>query len=508
MGAISGETGSDRKVKNMLKHIPLTYTKSHFDTPNILEVMTCLIDPLTPGIATINAVSDGMHYGWTAPIIPQLQLPNSPVQITETDVVWLENIYMLGGFAGLPITIFSVDKFGRKNSILVACVKNIISWILISFATSVEYLYVARFLSGIAGDVAFVSAPMYIGEIADKKIRGVLGSLIYVMMLLGIVLLYSVAPFVSIPTSSAVACSFLIIQLLTLPFMPDSPYYLLLKNDAEGAKKALQKLRSTQDVEKEMEEISAAVQRQKAERGRLIDLFKIDSNRKAIIIMTVLNASQHFSSISVMLMNVHSIIDNADSMISSSSAAIIFSALMLTTLFTSSVLIDKVGRRMLLTISCVFTGLSLLILATYFAIKNSGTDVSLYSWIPVTSVMLYAVAFRSGLGIVPIVMTAELFPTSVKAMGMTISDCMYVLFSVASIYMYQHLRVVYGIHVPFYIFGTCCLLCSAFALFYIPETKGRTLEEIQQILKGNAVPKLALIKDEANVKMCEEDTVV
>ncbi|KAF5308001.1 hypothetical protein FQR65_LT06569 [Abscondita terminalis] len=466
------------------------------------------INPKGREITTVNAVSDGMHYGWTAPILPILEKPGSPVQITETDVVWLENIYMLGGFAGLPVTIFSVDKFGRKKSILIACVQNIVSWILIAFASSVEYLYVARFLSGMAGDVAFVSAPMYIGEIADKKIRGILGSCIYFMMLLGIMILYAVAPFVSIPASSAVACSFLIIQLVTLPFMPDSPYYLLLKGDTEGANRALQRLRSTKNVEKELEEISSAVQRQKTERGRPIDLFIIKSNRKALLIMTMLNATQHFSSISVMLMNVHSIIDDGASMLSSSTAAIIFSALMFVALIISANLIDRLGRKVLLCSSGILTGLSLLLLASYFAVKNADIDVSSYNWIPVAAVMFYAISFRYGLGTVPIVMTAELFPTSVKAMGMTLSDCSYVLFSVASIYMYQHLRVEYGLHVPFFIFSSWCFLAAIFSLIYIPETKGRTLEEIQQILKGNPISKRPSLKDEANVKMNEQDTVI
>ena len=438
---------------------------------------------------TISAVSDGMQYGWTAPVIPILESPNSPVKITETDVVWLENIYMLGGFAGLPITIFSVDKFGRKYSILIAAVQNVVAWFLIAFGSSVEYLYVARFLSGIAGDVAFVSAPMYIGEIADQKIRGVLGSCIYLMMLLGILVVYSVAPFVSIPVSSAVGCSFLIIQIITFPFMPETPYYLLLKNNKEGARRSLQRLRATMDVEKELEEISTAIERQKKERGRPIDLILVKSNRKAILIMTVLNGAQHFSSISVMLMNIHSILEDAASMLTPSTAAIIFSGLMLLAAFISACLIDKAGRKILLTSSSILTGISLLILASYFTVKNSGSDVSSYNWVPILSVMLYAITFKYGLGMVPIVMTAELFPTSVKAMGMTISDAMYVIFAVASIYLFQHLKGIYGMHVPFFIFACSCFITAFFTIFFIPETKGKTLEEIQQILKGNSIEK-------------------
>ncbi|KAF5271845.1 hypothetical protein FQA39_LY07985 [Lamprigera yunnana] len=449
-------------------------------------------------LGTISAVSDGMQYGWTAPVIPILESPESPFSIDETDVVWLENIYMLGGLAGLPITIFSVDKFGRKNSILIAAVQNVIAWILIAFGTSVEYYYAARFLTGIAGDVAFVSAPMYIGEIADQKIRGFLGSCIYLMMLVGILVVYSVAPFVSIPISSAVGCSFLIVQLLSFPFMPESPYYLLLKNKQDRARKSLQWLRSTIDVEKELEEISAAVERQNTERGRPIDLLIVNSNRKALLIMTVLNFAQHFSSISVMLMNIHSILDDAASMLTSSTAAIIFSALMLLSASTASTVIDKAGRKLLLSSSSVLTGIALLILASYFAVKNSGNDMTSYTWVPIFSVMLYAITFKYGLGMVPIVMTAELFPTSVKAMGMTIADAMYVIFAIASIYLFQHLKPIYGIHVPFFIFAGSCFLTAIFTVIIIPETKGKTLEEIQMTLKGIPLTKKADTNDIEN----------
>ncbi|XP_031350820.1 facilitated trehalose transporter Tret1-like isoform X1 [Photinus pyralis] len=456
---------------------------------------------------TISAVSDGMQYGWTAPVIPILESPNSPVPITEADVVWLENIYMLGGFAGLPLTIFSVDKFGRKYSILIAAVQNVVAWFLIAFAPSVEYLYVARFLSGIAGDVAFVSAPMYIGEIADQHIRGILGSFIYLMMLFGIVVVYSVAPFVSIPVSSAVGCSFLLIQILSFPFMPESPYYLLVKDKKDEARRSLQKLRAVMDVEKELEEISRAVERQKSERGHPLDLILVKSNRKAIIIMTVLNCAQHFSSISVILMNIHSILEDAASMLSPSTAAIIFAVLMLTASCVSASLIDKAGRKILLSSSSILTGISLLILASYFSVKNSGVDVSSYNWVPVASVMLYAVTFKYGLGMVPIVMTAELFPTSVKAVGMTVSDAMYVIFAVVSIYLFQHLKGLYGMHVPFFIFASSCFITAVFTIFCIPETKGKTLEEIQQILKGNTTektPSVENVEEGANEK--NEDT--
>ncbi|KAK4876104.1 hypothetical protein RN001_012526 [Aquatica leii] len=433
--------------------------------------------------ASIGGIPNGMLTGWTAPVIPKLQLPNSPIPITETDVVWLESIIWIGCIVGLPLTIFLLNRFGSKVSTLIAAVQNLIAWILIGCATSVEFLYVSQFISGIANNNAFVSTPIYISEIADKRIRGFLGTFTYTTLLTGVIVVYAVAPFVSLTALSLVAELFLVVQLVIFPFMPNSPYYLLVKGKTETARKALKYLRATEDVEQELDEIAVAVERQQSERGRLIDLFVIKSNRKAIIIMTMLNFTQNFSGISVTIMNIHSILEDAVTL-STNTAAILFSLLMLLASLCTSAVIDKVGRKMILGCSSFLTGICLFVIAIYFTLKHSGADVKPYNWILLVSIMMYAISFKFGIGLVPIVMTGEIFSTNIKALGVTLADAMYVLFGLASINLYQFLKQNYGIYVPFYIFGCCCFGAGFFTVFYIPETKGKTLEEIQLLLKS------------------------
>ncbi|KAK5645200.1 hypothetical protein RI129_006500 [Pyrocoelia pectoralis] len=432
----------------------------------------------------LSGVSDGMHYAWTAPIIPILQNTNSTLQITEADVLWLENIYMIGGFAGIPFTILTIDRFGRKSTILVGVVQSIISWILIAFGSSIEYLYVARFLSGVAADVGFVAVPMYVAEVADKKIRGFLGSWIYLMMLVGVIIIYSIGPFVSIPVSSAVGCAFLLVELFSFPFMPESPYYYILKNNRDAARKSLQRLRSSNELEEELDEITAVVNIQRSEQ-HCTDLVVEKNSRKALLILTVLNLAQHFSGYSVILMNFHSILNDTESAIGSNNTAIVYSIIMFVAALLASVLVDKVGRKILLSSSSTLTGISVLILAIYFSVKSVGVNIESFNWIPIFSVMLFAVSFKVGLGIVPIVSTGELFPTNVKALGMTAADGVYMFASILSVYVYQHLKDNYGNHVPFFMFAGCCFVTTIFTIIVIPETKGRTLHEIQLILGGN-----------------------
>lgn len=418
-------------------------------------------------------------------MIPKLQEPDSPVHVEEWAIVWLETLLMLGGLAGLPVTIYLVDRFGRKKAILVASFTSFLAWIIIACAWRVELLLFARFIIGMAGDVAFVATPMYIAEIADQKIRGFLGGLIYIMVLFGLLTIYVVAPFVKIYISSLVGVFVTLLQMVSFSFMPESPYYLLLKQQKQQAIKNLKWLRDSEDVEEEIEAITAAVERQQSERGRPQDLVIIKSNRKAMIIMTVLNAAQHFSGISVMLMNLHSILTAAGSIsLDSKTSAIMFAVIMIIFSVAAIALVDIFGRKILLTSSSFLTGVSLALLGGYFAVRDLGIDTTSFSWVPVFSVMFYAAVYRFGIGMVPIIMTGELFPTSVKAMGMTYADAVYVLFGSAALFTYQALAHNFGLHVPFLFYALSSIFTAIFCMTYVPETKGKTLEEIQLLLKG------------------------
>ncbi|XP_072389796.1 trehalose transporter 1-like protein [Diabrotica undecimpunctata] len=435
---------------------------------------------------TLCALSDGMHYGWTAPVVPILMSPDSPVPITKHQGEWLENIYVIGAAIGLWPTMLLVDKIGRKKSILLACFISVLVWITIALAPSVEYMLVARAFAGAAGNMAFVATPMYIAEIADQKIRGFLSSLIYLMMLCGILLIYCIAPFFPIYVPCCLGAVLVFIQLIWFSFVPDSPYYLIIKNQTESARNALRRLRQNESgVEEELKQIQLAVERQRTERARFLDLFVIASNRKAIFIMAYLNFSQHFSSVSVLLMNMHIILAQAGSIyMDPHTTAIVFSGIMLVAALTGSFLIDKFGRKFLIISSGISTAVCLLTIAIYFNLKNDGFNTINFSWIPIACVMVYAFTFKLGLGMVPIVITAEIFPTTVKAYGMALADGSYTISSLLSLQVYQRLTESFGVQYPFYIFTVCCLSTVFFTYFIIPETKGKTLDEIQMILKG------------------------
>ncbi|KAF5308003.1 hypothetical protein FQR65_LT06571 [Abscondita terminalis] len=437
--------------------IPLVLASELFST-NIKAAGVALscFTFIVSGIGSISgliSLSDGMHYAWTSPALPVLMSPSSPVQIEESEIALLENMYMFGAVFGFPISVYFLDKIGR-------------------LARNVNVLLTARFIAGLSANVNFCALPVYIAEISEKHIRGRLGTLIQVMTLIA---------------SSTIGGIIVILQLLTFSFMPESPYYLLIKNDHDGARKSLQKFRGSQNIEDELNEISATIREQYAEPTRLFDLLKIRCNRKVIIIMVILSIAENFSGITVLFMNIHLIFEDIPSSLSTNILAILFSVLMCVGCIVAVFVVDKTGRISLLFSSGIFTGISLIILSSYLVLKQS-IDVSSYGWVPVVTMLVYAITYKYGVGLIPLVLASELFSTNIKAAGVALSCFTFIVSGIGSISIYHSLKD-FGLYVPFYLFGSCCVFTSFFALFCIPETKGKSLEEIQNLLNGNVPQK-------------------
>lgn len=436
-------------------------------------------------LGTLAAVSDGMTYGWTSPMIPYFTEGEGHIQMTQQEAQFMETINLLGSASGLPFVLFSVNKIGRKKSMLIASFLGSLCWLTLIFAPNKEVIYAARFFAGMAGDMCFVAAPMYVAEIAHHRIRGFLSALIYLMMLLGVIIVYTTGAYAPYYVPPLIGIVLTVCQCIFFPFMPESPYYFVYVNRINNARKALQKLRRSSGVETELNEIKKSVERQQHEKGRIQDLFLNKNNRIALIIMTVLNLGQHYSGITIMVMNLHTILEEAGSTyINSSVAAIISSVIMLVGGSTASVIIDKFGRKFLLITSSISTGIVLTSITVFYQLKYSGYDVSRISWIPAVACMLFAATFKLGLGLVPIVLTAEIFPTNIKAIGMTVAEIWYIVGAVTSVNVYSWLFESYGLHVPFYILTCCSFSMCLFTIFFVPETKGKTLDEIQIMLSG------------------------
>lgn len=327
---------------------------------------------------------------------------------------------------------------------------------------------------------------MYIGEIAEDNIRGILGSAICTMADFGILLIYMIGPYVNIMTGALISSIFPLFLLMTFWIMPESPYYMLMKGKCEGARHSLKQLRGKDDVEHELNEMKVIVEEQNKQSRSFKEIFVIKSNRNAILILIGLKAAQQLSGITAFLFYVQIIFENAGGHFSAAVSSILFGLVQLISSIFSSLVVDKVGRKPLLILSCIGTAIALTIQGSYFYIlENKIYDLAPYNWIPLPTMLFFVVTYSFGLGVIPYMMPGELFPTNIKAIALCVMDLYLALAAFFVAKLYQVIADAFGTYVPFFMFTICCIISLAFVILCVPETKGRSLEEIQEWLRGN-----------------------
>lgn len=184
------------------------------------------------------------------------------------------------------------------------------------------------------------------------------------------------------------------------------------------------------------------------------------------------------------------------SSLSPNTSSIIVGAILLLGACLSTSLIERMGRRPLLLISCTGMCICHSVIGTYCYLQNLQYDVSAYGWIPVTALSTFMIVYALGLGNGPVIIMSEIFNrdiTSVaSAVGLTI--CWAASFVIAKIF--SDLIALLGMHGCFFLLAICCICTFLFCFVMVPETKGRTREDIVDELNGGTQYK----KNKKNIK--------
>ncbi|KAF5297360.1 hypothetical protein FQR65_LT01290 [Abscondita terminalis] len=435
---------------------------------------------------TLSIISSGMHYGWPSPSLPQLQHPNSTTPITNEEGSWMAVMPLAGATVGSLCGGAVLDVIGRKKTVLLTSIPFFASWLMVAYGKSVALFISARFLAGVGDGLAFCAVPMYLGEIADPKIRGFLGSSCSITWIFGMLLINILGSYLSISIAAIISSIIPVILVVSFMWMPESPYYLIMKDRPEDAKKSLRIFKRVYDVDDELQRLSKAVKEQTTNTGKFLDLFTVKSNRKAVFIMMGMRGFQQCSGTMAITFYAHTIFDNAGDDISSSTATITYFAVQVLLSTISSIIVDRTGRRPLLMISIVGSATALFIEGTYFYLKSKHPElhVEQFSYIPIIALIMFVVVFGIGLQAIPILLLGELFSTNVKAFALCLADIYFNIIATLVSKFFQATKDNYGLYVPFFAFTCCCAFGLLFIVFCVPETKGKTLEQIQDELRG------------------------
>ncbi|KAF5299096.1 hypothetical protein FQR65_LT09454 [Abscondita terminalis] len=432
----------------------------------------------------IGAFTTAASFSWSSPTIPILISNSSHIpNVTLEEASYFSVISAAFTIVGTPLTSILTELIGRKKVILLMSIPQGLAWVLIATTNNLTYLYISRILCGLADTVVNITVPTYIGEIATPSVRGSWGNLLIILLYFGQFLINVIGAYYDIVTTAVIFLCVPIAHFILVMFVPESPYYLLAKNKVKEAEKSLQILRWSNNVRDELNSLSNDVKRQTSESGTLKDVFMDAVNRKALIICIVLRLSQHFSGISAFCVYTQYIFSLAGSNLSASTGAIIYTGICLGMSSVYAFVADKFGRRYMLIVSSIGCTFALLVESVYFYIRfETQIDLSNVNWIPLAGMVLYVIASTCGIGLLPHLITGELFSANVKSKAVGVVNINVSLGMIIAPKLFQVLSEYVGPYLPFLVFAVCTFLTLIFCFLYVPETKGKTLEEIQQIL--------------------------
>lgn len=431
--------------------------------------------------AAITAIG-GLLFGYDTGVISgAILFIKGAFGLSSTSQEIVVSSVLIGAVIGAAISGFLADRYGRRIMIILASIIFGLGAIFTALTPDVYTLIAGRIGVGVAIGMASFIVPLYIAEVAPVNIRGALVSLNQLAVTIGIVSSYMVdLAFASCGgwrwmLGLAVIPS--LILTIGMYFMPASPRWLLSKGFKEKAVLVLQKIRGTPEIDDEVKEIEETILLEKE--GKWSDL--LDPNvRSALIIGIGLAAFQQLTGINTVIYYAPTILQFAgfESAAVSILATVGIGIINVLLTIVSILFIDRLGRRPLLIIGIIGMVISLGILGIAFALPGLSGSLGIVS---VICLMLYVGSFAISLGPIFWLMIAEIYPLNIRGRAMSTATMANWGTNLIVAITFLSLIQILGASGTFWLYGLIAIGTLLFVYFRVPETKGKSLEEIERL---------------------------
>lgn len=445
---------------------------------------------LTAAIVTIGAFSMGCVIGYASPAGPLLMANSTDGRPSLTDEQnnWFGSSMAIGAIFGGPVCGIGLTTIGRKGTMVASSVPFVSGWLIIAFAKNFAMLMVGRIVTGFCSGISSMVITTYIGEYASASIRGILGSSFQLMVTLGVLYAMGIGAFVGSWEVLAGVCAVPpALYFILLFFVKESPVYLLTKGKEDKAAASLQYFRgSNYNIQTELDMMRESIEEAKRNKASFRDLLK-PYNLKPLLISIALMFFQQFSGINPVLFNLSIIFQDAGSSLKAAYCSIIISVVQVAATLFAVVVMDKAGRKLLLVASSSVMALSLVVLGVFFYEKmvDESWAVGTLGWLPLVALITFILSFSYGYGPIPWLMMSELFASNVREVAASVATlCNWTLSFIVTV-MFLPLKNEIGDHGIYWVFSGICVLNLIFCVSVVPETKGKTLEEISAHFGGH-----------------------
>jgi sugar porter (SP) family MFS transporter len=424
----------------------------------------------------VAAALGGLLFGYDTSVISgAILFVRQQFALTSFETELAVSSVLAGAALGAAVAGSFGDRYGRRPVLIVNALLFGVFAVLTGMANGLLLFLLARFVVGVAVGIASMLTPLYIAELAPPKIRGALVTLNQLAIVTGIVVAYYVdylfagsanwrGMFISAVIPSA-------IFLVALLFLPESPRWLVIHHEPDDAFRILDRVESTDNARRHLQELMDVAE---VDKLRFRDLFG-ERFRMPLIIGVGLAIFQQITGVNAIIYYTPTILQMAGFRATKSAilATVLVGGVNLIITILALFLLDRVGRRPLLLFGIGGMLISLLALGYLFGAPHVSRVAIL------SAVLAYLACFAVGLGPVFWLLISEIYPTTIRGQAMSVASVTIWIFDLLVSVTFLTLIGSVGAKFSFWIYAGACVAAFAFSYGLIPETKGRTLEEIE-----------------------------
>lgn len=426
----------------------------------------------------------GLLYGYDTGVISgALLFIKNDIPLTSFTEGLVVSSMLVGAIFGSGASGPLSDKLGRRKLVFIIAIVFILGALILSFAQSMVILVIGRFIIGLAVGGSTAIVPVYLSEMAPTDTRGSLSSLNQLMITIGILASY----LVNYAFADAEAWRWMvglavvpsIILMAGVYFMPESPRWLLEHRSEKAARKVMAITRQQSEIDKEIDEMKEIIHISESTWTVLKSVWL----RPVLLIGCIFALLQQIIGINAIIYYAPTIFSQAG--LGDATAILgtvgIGSVNVIVTIFAIMIM-DKIDRKKLLITGNIGMVSSLLIMATL--VWTIGLDSTVGAWIIVACLTMFIIFFAFTWGPILWIVLPELFPMRARGAATGIATLSLSIGSLLVAQLFPILTSVMGIEQVFLIFAAIGILAMIFVIKYLPETRGRSLEEIEVDLRN------------------------
>ncbi|XP_037089041.1 facilitated trehalose transporter Tret1-2 homolog [Pollicipes pollicipes] len=435
---------------------------------------------------SVGSMLVGFTAAYTSPALASMQAPDSRLKITDTQASWIGSLMPLSALCGGLVSGSLIERLGRKITIMATGLPFMLSYALIAFAQDVYMIYVARVIAGLCIGTLSLAMPVYLGETIQPDIRGTLGLLPTTIGNTGILVCFLAGTYLRWDHLALFAGCIPVPFLIMMWFVPETPRWYVAHGKLKEAAKSLRWLRGQDvNISDELSSITEHITAAQRTHSSLRDLLSPHYLR-ALAISLALMFFQQMSGINAVIFYSVSIFKIAGSSIDGNLCSVVVGLVNFGATFIANVMIDRLGRKVLLYISSSLMVASLAVLGAFFYVKEELPQqhalVTELGWLPLVSFMVFVVAFSVGWGPIPWLFLGEGLPGRIRGSAGSVATAFNWACTFVVTKTFNDLIHAVGAHGTFWLFGVCTAVGLLFTVGFMPETRGKTLEDIEKNL--------------------------